>query len=253
VRHLYGTALAVVLTAVMFFAGAWGYHELLNSSGMPGPSSPLPAGGGSLLSNSSALLALAAVVATGLLAGLFVIVRRLSPLAVGLPGLLLLAWTGLYLVSVRRAVDLIPLRTQAFGAGWQALLCNGLLSAVGVVMVLPMCVPSRWRAHRHVDDVERSSSSVKDDEYLAAVKADVPPLSRRRRPEPELVGTVLPRNTGGIPRPAEDFFVPGDVTAPVDTTRITGASRVLRNTASFRAVPNPYAPQPQDPMPPDGR
>ena len=88
-RHLYGTALAVVLTAVMFFAGAWGYHELLNSSGMPGPSSPLPAGGGSLLSNSSALLALAAVVATGLLAGLFVIVRRLSPLAVGLPGLLL--------------------------------------------------------------------------------------------------------------------------------------------------------------------
>jgi hypothetical protein len=239
----------------MFFAGAWGYHELLNSSAVPGQPSALPAGGGSLLSDSSALLALAAVVATGLLAGLFVIVRRLSPLAVGLPGLLLLAWTGLYIVSVRRAVDLIPLRTQAFGAGWQALLCNGLLSAAGVVMVLPMCVPSRWRAPRHVDDAEHPSA-VKDDEYLAAVKADVPPpLSRRRRSEPALVGTILPRNTAGIPRPAEDPFVPADMTAPVDTTRITGASRVLRNTGTgtFRAVPNPYAPHPQDPMAPGGR
>jgi hypothetical protein len=253
VRHLYGTALAVVLTAVMFFAGAWGYHELLNPTVVPGQSSALPAGGGSLLSNSSALLALVAVVATGLLAGLLVIVRRLSPLAVGLPGLLLLAWTGIYLVSVRRAVDLIPLRTQAFGAGWQALLCNGLLSAAGVIMVLPMCIPSRWRAPRHGDDIE-PSSSVKHDEYLAAVQADVPPLQqRRRRSEPELVGTVLPRNTAGIPRPAEDPFASVDRTMPVDTTRITGASRVLRNTGAFRGAPDPFPPNRPDPMPPGGR
>jgi hypothetical protein len=231
----------------MFFAGAWGYHELLNPTVVPGQSSALPAGGGSLLSNSSALLALAAVVATGLLAGLFVIIRRLSPLAVGLPGLLLLAWTGLYLVSVRRAVDLIPLRTQAFGAGWQALLCNGLLSAAGVIMVLPMCIPSRWRAPRHGDE---PGSSLKDDEYLAAVKADLPPL-RRRGSGPELVGTVLPRNTGGIPRAPGDPFASADETRPVDTTRITGASRVLRHSGSFRAVPNPYVPQ--DPMAPGGR
>jgi hypothetical protein len=251
VRHLYGTTLAVVLTAVMFFAGAWGYHELLNPTVVPGQSSALPAGGGSLLSNSSALLALVAVVATGLLTGLFLIIRRLSPLAAGLPGLLLLAWTGLYLVSVRRAVDLIPLRTQAFGAGWQALLCNGLLSAAGVVMVLPMCIPSRWRAPRHGDDIE-SGSSAKDDEYFAAVKADVPPL-RRRGSEPELVGMVLPRNTGGIPRVMEDSYIPADATRPVDRTRITGASRVLRHSGSFRAVPDPFPPPRRDPMAPGGR
>jgi hypothetical protein len=252
VRHLYGIALAVVLTAVMFFAGAWGYHELLRSSVVAGQPGALPAGGGSLLSNSSALLALVAVVATGLLAGLFVIVGRLSPLAVGLPGLLLLAWTGLYLVSVRRAVDLIPLRTQAFGAGWQALLCNGLLSAAGVIMVLPMCAPSRWRAPRQAEDIE-PSASIKDDEYLAAVKTDVPPLQRRRS-EPELVGTVLPRNTAGIPRAAEDDpFAPADATPPLDTTRITGASRVLRNTGSFRAFPDPVSPRRPDPMTPGGR
>lgn len=250
-RHLYGIALAVVLTAVMYFAGAWGYHELLNPTVIPGQSSALPAGGGSLLSNSSALLALAAMVATGLLAGLLVIVRRLSPLAAGLPGLLLLAWTGIYLVSVRRAVDLIPLRTQAFGAGWQALLSDGLLSAAGVVMVLPMCSPSRWRAPRHGDDIE-PGSSVKDDEYLAAVKADALPL-RRRGSEPELVGTVLPRNTEGIPRPAEGSFISADATVPVDTTRITGASRVLRNTASLRTVPDPFPPHRPDPMTPGGR
>jgi len=249
VRHLYGIALAIVLTAVMFFAGAWGYHELLNPTMLPGQSSALPAGGGSLLSNSSALLALVAVVATGLLAGLLVIIRRLSPLAVGLPGLVLLAWTGLYLVSVRQAVDLIPLRTQAFGAGWQALLTNGLLTAAGVVMVLPMCIPSRWRAPRAGDGTEPESSA---DDYLAAVKTDAPPL-RRRRSEPELVGTVLPRNTTGIPLPAEDAFVPTGATSPVDTSRITGASRVLRNTGSFRAVPNPYAPDRPDPMAPGGR
>jgi hypothetical protein len=174
VRHLYGTALAVMLTAVMFFAGAWGYHELLNPSVVPGQSSALPAGGGSLLSNSSALLALVAMVATGVIAGLLLMIRRLSPLAAGLPGLLLLAWTGVYLVSVRRAVELIPLRSDAFGAGWQALLCNGILSAAGAVLIFPLFVPARWRAARHGDDTE-PASSVRHDEYLAAVKADAPP------------------------------------------------------------------------------
>jgi hypothetical protein len=251
VRHLYGIALAVVLTAVMFFAGAWGYHELLDPSVVPGQSGMLPDGGGSLLSNSSALLALAAVVATGLLAGLFVIVRRLSPLAAGLPGLLLLSWTGLYVVSVRRAVDLIPLRTQAFGAGWQALLFNGLLSAAGVVMVLPMCIPSRWRAPRRVGDPEPGLSAQEAGEYLGAVKAEA--LPRRRVSEPELIGTVLPRSTAGIPRPAEGSFVPVDATVPVDTTRITGASRVLRNTGSFRAGSDPFQPHRPDPMTPGGR
>jgi hypothetical protein len=274
VRHLYGTALAVVLTTVMFFAEAWGYHELLNPTVVPGQSSALPAGGGSLLSNSSALLALVAVVATGLLAGLLVMIRRLSPLAAGLPGLLLLAWTGVYLVSVRLAVELIPLRSQAFGAGWQALLTDGILSAAGAVLILPMCVPGRWRAASRDDDSGPSAREA--DEYLASVKASAPPW--RRESEPELVGTVIPRTTGGFPRPAGDAFRPvdtmgdADATRPVDTTRVTGASRVLRNTGSFRVVTDPFPPSAaergaergtqhragrraqhrQDPLPPDG-
>ena len=150
-RHLYGTALAVIMTAVMFFAGAWGYLQLLRLPVPPGQATALPAGGGSLLSNSTALLALAALVATAVLAGVLAVVPWFSPLASGLPGVLLLAWTAVYLVSVRRAVEFIPLRSHSFGAGWEGLLFNGILGAVGAVMVFPMFIPSRWRGRRRVE------------------------------------------------------------------------------------------------------
>jgi hypothetical protein len=150
-RHRIGIILAVIMTGLLFFAGTWGYLRLLR---LPAPAdqlSQLPAGGGSLISDNNVLLALAAVAGTGLLAGVLIAVPRISPLAAGLPGLLLLGWTGLYLFSVRQGVDLIPLRSDPFGAGFEAMLFNGVLAAVGLAMVIPMFVPSRWRAHR-VDD-----------------------------------------------------------------------------------------------------
>ena len=216
-RHLYGTALAVIMTAVMFFAGAWGYLQLLRLPVPPGQANALPAGGGSLLSNSTALLALAALVATALLAGVLAVVPWFSPLASGLPGLLLIGWTAVYLASVRRAVEFIPLRSHSFGAGWEGLLFNGILGAVGVVMIFPMFIPSRWRGPARG---ERDAFTSDVDDYLTTVTAD----DRRRDAEESspLVGTVV----GGA-RPA-----PSGV-RPVDTTRITGASRALRNTGSF--------------------
>ena len=48
-RHLYGMALASVMTLVMFFAGAWGYERLLRLPVPTGSPAALPAGGGSLL------------------------------------------------------------------------------------------------------------------------------------------------------------------------------------------------------------
>ena len=144
-RHRIGIVLAVVMTGVLFFPGAWGYLRLLR---VPAPSdqlSGLPAGGGSLISEHHVLLALAAVAGTALLAAILVAVPRVSPLAAGLPGLLLLGWTGLYLASVRQAVDLIPLRADPFGAGFEAMLFNGVLGAAGLALIVPMFVPSRWR------------------------------------------------------------------------------------------------------------
>ena len=53
----------------------------------------LPAQGGGLLHSTNTLEAFAAVAGTGLLAGIFIAVRQISPLAAGLPGLALIAWT----------------------------------------------------------------------------------------------------------------------------------------------------------------
>ena len=76
---------------------------------------------------------------------------------------------------------LIPLRSQAFGAGWQALLFNGMLGAAGAVLVLPLFIPSRWRAPRVADDGTSPESSAREvDDYLTAVTTDAPPPRRQR-------------------------------------------------------------------------
>lgn len=168
-RHLYGTALASAMIMVTFWAGAWGYQRLLR---LPAPPGALPAGGGSLLADSSATISLAAVAATGLLAGILVVVPWISPLAAGLPGLLFVGWTALYLTSVRRATELIPLRSHAFGAGWEAMLINGLLGAAGLAMIVPLFVPSRWRAPR-TEDAETAGSEAGG--FLADLKDEGQP------------------------------------------------------------------------------
>src|ERR1700751_3009097 len=114
-RHLIGIVLAIVLAAAVFCAATWGYVQLAAQSSRG-------AGSASLLSDHHALLAFAALAGTGLLAGILIAAPRVSPLAAGLPGLALLGLTVLYLVSVRRADQLIPLKSHVFGAGFETLL-----------------------------------------------------------------------------------------------------------------------------------
>jgi hypothetical protein len=144
-RHLAGFILAVALAAAIFFGATWGYLRLLRIPVVNGAAATLPAGGGSLLHDRNVLLALAALAGAGLLAGICVAAPRISPLAAGLPGLGLLAWTVLYLVNVGRAVRYIPLKADAFGDGFEAMLFNGVLAAAGLAMIIPLFVPSRWR------------------------------------------------------------------------------------------------------------
>ncbi len=179
-RHRIGLILAVVMTGVLFFPGSWGYLRLLRLPAGAGQLSQLPAGGGSLTSDNNVLIALAALAGTGLLAGILIAGPRISPLAAGLPGLLLLGWTGLYLVSVRQAVDLIPLRSDPFGAGFEAMMFNGILGAAGLAMVVPMFVPSRWRARRTGDNEAAGA-----DEFISSLgETTETPVPARRADQP---------------------------------------------------------------------
>jgi hypothetical protein len=140
-RHLVGVLLAIIMAAAVFFVASWGYLKLLISPARGGAL----AGAGSLIHNHAVLEGLGALLAVGLLAGILIALPMISPLASGLPGLALLAWTGLYLFSVRRAVRYIPLKTHAYGAGFQAMLFDGVLALLGAAMIIPLFVPSRWR------------------------------------------------------------------------------------------------------------
>ena len=171
-RHLIGILLAVVMAGVLFFAGAWGYLRL---TALTTPLSRLPAGGGSLLSDHHMLAGLIAVAGTGLLAGILIAAPRISPLAAGLPGLLLLGLTGLYLVNVRHAVHLIPLKSHLAGAGFEAMLVHGILGAAGLAMIVPMFVPSRWRARRG-PALEPESELIGDAGYIPGSGGITEPL-----------------------------------------------------------------------------
>src|SRR4051795_12927539 len=112
-RHLVGVMLAIVMAAAIFFAASWGYLKLLIG---PAGLGRLPGAGGSLLHNHAVLEGFGALLGVGLVAGLLIAAPRISPLAAGLPGLALLGWTGLYLFSVRHAVQYIPLKSKPYGA-----------------------------------------------------------------------------------------------------------------------------------------
>jgi hypothetical protein len=147
-RHVIGIVLAIGMAAAIFFAASWGYLHLLSIPVVNGGASTLPAHGGSLLHNTRVLEAFGALAGALLLAGIFIAVPRISPLAAGLPGLVLIAWTVVYGFSVRRAVHYVPLRGDTFGAGFEALLINGLLAGAGLALIVPLFIPSRWRGRR---------------------------------------------------------------------------------------------------------
>jgi hypothetical protein len=133
-RHLLGLGLAVATAAAVFFGAGWAVERLTGLSTH-----------GSNLTSSTGLTALAAVLATGLLVGLLTAVPWVSPLAPGLPGLILLGWSAYYMVNPHRAVSYIPLKSFGFAPGFADMLISGVLALAGMAMVVPLFVPSRWR------------------------------------------------------------------------------------------------------------
>ncbi len=100
------------------------------------------------------------MLAVGLLLGILVAVPGISPLGAGLPGLVLLAWSALLVVSTSRATRLIPLRGHAFAAGFASMLTTGVLALAGAMMIVPLFVPSRWRRRYAEDDYAGEPSEI---------------------------------------------------------------------------------------------
>src|SRR5580700_3079186 len=138
-RHFIGLILGLALAAALFFGGGWGAEHV---SALAGHSVGLPSRTG-----------LIGLLAVGLLMGILIAVPSVSPLAAGLPGIVLLGWTALLAVSAHRALAWIPLQSHAFGLGFRILLLNGMLALAGMAMIVPMFLPSRWHGTRgRLDD-----------------------------------------------------------------------------------------------------
>src|SRR5690242_10989417 len=140
-RHLIGLILGLALAAAMFFAAGWGAEHV---PGLVGHSVGVP--------SRTGLIGLGVMLGTGLVLGILLVVPAVSPLATGLPGLVLLGWTALLAVSSHRALAWIPLQSHAFGLGFRALLLSGMLALAGIAMVIPLFLPGRWHGTRGYDD-----------------------------------------------------------------------------------------------------
>jgi hypothetical protein len=92
-------------------------------------------------------------------------------------------------------------------------------------MIFPMFMPSRWRGPRQAVDAQPASDA-DGDLATAATDSGEPEEWQEELP---LVGTVV----GGV-SPVADGRPIADGVRRVDTSHVTGASRALRNTSSFR-------------------
>ena len=152
-RHLIGLGLAVSLAAAIFFGGGWGVAKM----------TALAAQGISVTSIAG-LSALGVLLLTGLFLGIL-LVAPVSPVSTALPGVALLAWTGLLALDAHLAATVIPLRAGQAGAGFRLMLADGVLALLGTVMICPVFVPSRWRPAGAADlDLDSGSGSGGDDD-----------------------------------------------------------------------------------------
>jgi hypothetical protein len=146
-RHLIGFILAIALGAALFFGAAGGFTHMTSL-----------AANGVNLTGRTGLTALSALAGTGLFLGILLAVRAISPLATGLPGLVLLAWSALLAVGAHRALGWVPLQGHSSGAGFRALLASGTLTLLGAAMIIPLFMPSRWRSTGGEDYEEEAST-----------------------------------------------------------------------------------------------
>ena len=132
---------AVALAVAIFAGGGWGVSHMTRLAAR-----------NISLTSIGGLSALGVLLLVGLFLGILM-VAPVSPLATALPGLMMLAWTGLLGLNAQLAARIIPLRGEEYGAGFRTMLVSGVLVVLGTLLICPVFVPSRWR-RRGGDDAE---------------------------------------------------------------------------------------------------
>lgn len=156
-RHFVGLLLAIGLLAMLYFGTAWSVGRIVVLRG-----TVTALGTQNALTSTRGLIAVGIVLVTGLVLGIMLAVPAISPLATGLPGLILLGWSALVVIHSKYTVKYLPLHTSHFTTGLTYLLFNGVLGLLGAVMIIPMAVPSRWRGRKYdyVDDQDDEDRTV---------------------------------------------------------------------------------------------
>jgi hypothetical protein len=155
-RHLFGIVLGIGLSVALFFGGGWGFHGLNVLALSTHPH----------MTGKTALISIGVLLATGVLLGVAMAVPQISPLATAVPGVIALAATALYVAKPSRALSLIPMKHTNFGLGAHAMLVTGMFALLGIAMLVPLFVPSRWR-RRQLDEDEEPISMAAASSYLS--------------------------------------------------------------------------------------
>lgn len=165
-RHVFGFVLGLVMVPAVVVVPGWALPRLDYIAGF----------GGDFVS-ATGLITVVPLMVLALLVGVCVAVRRVSALATTLPGMALVGWTGVYVALPTLAVGVLP--GTEWGQGVAQLLALGVYLPFGLMLLLPMFMPSRWR--RAVEDEEGFADLA--DEYDEE-PADHAPLRGRRHAAP---------------------------------------------------------------------
>jgi len=146
----------LVVTVAVLGGGGWAVQQAV------GTAAATP------LDPQKTWIALGSMAAVGLVVGL-VVAGRVSPMATFVPSMVLLAWTVVYALDATRALSLVPQEPSVnqiirdAGSGDKLLLTSGVLALLGVVLFIPVLMPSRWsRPH---DDLDEDYESTPEGSY----------------------------------------------------------------------------------------
>ncbi|SDH89056.1 hypothetical protein SAMN05421505_12575 [Sinosporangium album] len=149
-RHFVGLLIGLVVTAATLVGGGWAMAEVVAAGSGTGPSARLATG-------------LGVMAAVGLLLGV-VVASRISPVASFVPSMVLLSWTVVYALDATRAVSFVPTEASVHqvlvtaGQADLAMLRSGVFALLGVLLFMPVLIPSRWSPSRRDGDEDEGSA-----------------------------------------------------------------------------------------------